>query len=220
MSAGRRDALLAVLGCLLVLAALAAIWAARLTVVAAQPGRAMYVSELGAQGEPTAGWFMAAMLGIVAGAALVAWAGRHVRAEVRVLALWTPSVSLWVSCAVFLLASQVTCTRGCPLPYGSTFVLQDFVHTLAAVIAFAAACLAMLQAAVARHHRAIAVLSATCAVLVGGTAAAGGLCSLFRFRVEVGAWLEFVATSIAIGWVVLFGLAVAVERWRRGRPAG
>lgn len=214
MRPDRRDAVLAVVGGLLVIAALVVIWAARLWVLAVDPGRAMYVSELGAVGEPTASWFAAAMLAIVAGGALIAFAGRHVRAEVRVLAVWTPAVSLWVSCAWFLLASQVTCTPGCPLPYGATFVLQDFIHTLAAVLAFAAACVAMLQAAFARRHRAIAVVSATCAILVGGIAATGGLFSLFRFRVDVGAWLELTATTLAIGWVVLFGAAVAAERWR------
>lgn len=211
MTAGRRDALLGALGCVLVTAALTVIWLARLDVLGRFPARPIYVSELGAQGEPTAGWFMAAMLALVAGGSLIAWSAREVRAEVRVLALWTPSVSLWVSSGFFLVASQVTCTPGCPLPYGPTFVLQDFLHTLAAVLAFAAACWAMLQAAFARRHRAIAAISATCAILVGGIAATGGLFSLFRFRTDIGAWLEIVATSIAVGWVVLLGAAAAVE---------
>ena len=214
MTASRRDALLAALGCLFVVAALAIIWLARLDVLGRFPDRAIYVSELGAQGEPTAGWFMVSMLCIVAGGALIAWSGRLVRAEVRVLALWTPSVSLWIASGFFLVASQVTCTAGCPLPYGPSFVWQDFIHTLAAVLAFATACWAMLQAAFARHHRAIAVVSATSGILVGAIAATGGLFSLFRFRVEIGAWLELIATSIAVVWVVMFGVAVAVERAR------
>jgi hypothetical protein len=218
MTAGRRDAVLGMLGCVLVTAALVVIWAARFDVYERNPLRAIYVSELGAQGEPTAFGYMLGMLGIVAGGSLIAWAGRHVRAEVRVLALWTPSISLWISCAFFLFASQVTCTPGCPLPYGSTFVWQDFLHTLAAVLAFAIACWGMLQAAFAKHHRAIAAISATCGIAVGLIAATGGIFSLLRFRTDIGAWLELAATTIAIGWVVLFGIAVSRERLRITGP--
>lgn len=211
MNAARRDAAIAIVGCVLVTAAITIIWLARLDVLRRDADRAIYVSELGAQGEPTGGWFMVAMLAIVAGGSLIAWAGRRVRAEVRVLALWTPSVSLWISCGFFLFASQVTCTAGCPLPYGSTFVWQDFLHTLAAVLAFAIACWGMLQAAFARHHRVIAVVSASCGIAVGVIAATGGIFSLLRFRTDIGAWLEIIATTIAIAWVVLFGIAVARE---------
>lgn len=214
MSAGRRDALLGVIGCVLVTLALVIIWLARFDVFTRNPLRAIYVSELGAQGEPTAFGYMLGMLAIVGGGSLIAWAGRHVRAEVRVLALWTPSISLWISCAFFLFASQVTCTPGCPLPYGDTFNWQDFLHTLAAVLAFAIACWGMLQAAFARHHRAIAAISATCGIAVGLIAATGGIFSLLRFRTDIGAWLELIATTIAIGWVVLFGIAVSRERAR------
>ena len=214
MTAGRRDATLGIIGCVLVTIALVVIWGARLDALERNPQRSIYVSGLGAEGEPTAFVYMLGMLAIVAGGSLIAWTGRHVRAEVRVLALWTPSISLWISCAFFLFASQVTCTAGCPLPYGPSFNWQDFLHTLAAVLAFAIACWGMLQAAFAKHHRAIAVISATCGIAVGVIAATGGILSLLQFRTDIGAWLELVATTIAIGWVVLFGGAVSRERWR------
>ena len=200
----RRDGWCAIAGCVLVTFALATIWAARATVP-----RHLYVSELGAEGAPTEHWFMGALLAIVVGGALIAWAGRSVRAGVRWLAAWTPSVSLWVACALFLFASQVTCTAGCPLPYGPSFNWQDFWHTLAAVIAFVATCFAMLQAAFARRHRLIAILSAASCILVGGIAATGGLLALFRFQTILGSWLELVATTIGIVWVVVYGAALA-----------
>ncbi len=193
-------------GCLLVAAALAIIWAARLTVT-----RDLYVSELGAQGEPTAVWFEAALLLIVAGGSAIAWAGRRVRSSVSILRAWTPAISLWVGCAFFLFASQVTCTSGCPLPYGSTFTWQDFLHTLAAVLAFAAACWAMLQTSFAREHRLLAGLSLATGILVAVIAATGGLFSLFRFQAAFGSRLEFVATTIAIGWLIVFGVVTAVR---------
>jgi hypothetical protein len=196
----------AVVGSLLVLGALAIIWGARFTIP-----RELYVSELGAQGMPTAEWFRAALLMIVAGGSLVAWAGRHVRSRVRLLSLWTPAVSLWIGCGLFLFASQVTCTAGCPLPYGDTFTWQDFSHTLAAVLAFAFACWAMLQSAFAQGHRVLAILSAVTGILVAGIAATGGLFSLFRFQQELGSRLEFVATTLAIAWLVLFGVTTAVR---------
>lgn len=200
------DLAAAICGSALVLFALAIIWGARLSIP-----RELYVSELGAQGMPTAEWFRAALLLIVVGGSLVAWSGRRIRSGARFLSAWTPAVSLWVGCSLFLFASQVTCTSGCPLPYGDTFTWQDFSHTLAAVLAFAAACWAMLQSAFARGHRVLAVLSATTGILVAVIAATGGLFSLFRFQQEFGSRLEFVATTLAIAWLVLFGVTLAAR---------
>jgi hypothetical protein len=200
----RGDAVFSILGCALVVAALAIIWGARLTVP-----RVMYVSELGATGEPTAEWFRAALLLIVAGGSLVAWAGRRIRTAAPLLRAWTPAISLWIGCAFFLVASQVTCTARCPLPYGPTFTWQDFTHTSVAVLAFAAACWAMLQCAFAVGHRALRGLSLACGLAVAGIAGAGGILSLARFGTNVGSVLEFVATTIALGWLVVLGVAVA-----------
>lgn len=203
----RLDRVAALAGCALVTAALAIIWIARSTVP-----RELYVSELGAEGEPTAGWFQFALVLIVIGGAAVAWAGRRVRSSVRILSAWTPAVSLWVGCALFLFASQVTCTAGCPLPYGATFNWQDFWHTLAAVLAFAAACWAMLQTSFAREHRLLAALSLTMALAVAVIASTGGLFSLFRFQAALGGRLEFIATTLAIAWLVVFGAVLALRR--------
>ena len=187
-------------------AALIIIWTARLSVP-----RELYVSELGAEGMPTARWFEGALLLLVVGGSAIAWAGRRVRSRVRVLRAWTPAVSLWIGCALFLFASQVTCTAGCPLPYGSTFNLQDFAHTLAAVLAFAAACWAMLQSSFARNHRMLAAFSRATGILVAVIAGTGGLFSLFRFQQALGSRLEFVATTLAIAWLVVFGAVLAAR---------
>lgn len=205
----------AVVGCVLVVVALGIIWGARLSIP-----RELYVSELGAEGMPTARWFEAALLLVVAGGALIAWAGRRVRSRLRLLAAWTPAISLWIACGFFLFASQVTCTSGCPLPYGATFNLQDFLHTLAAVLAFAAACWAMLQSSFAQDHRVLAAFSGTVGILVAVIAATGGLFSLFRFQVVLGSRLEFVATTLAIAWLVVFGAVLAARgfRARRSEP--
>ena len=195
------------------IAALAIIWGARLTVP-----RELYVSELGAQGMPTAGWFEVALLLVVAGGSAIAWAGRRVRSRVRVLSAWAPAVSLWVACGLFLFASQVTCTPGCPIPFGDSFVLQDFLHTFAAVLAFAAACCAMLQASFAQNHRVLAIFSRATGIAVAVIAGTGGLFSLFRFQQALGSRLEFVATTLAIAWLVVFG-AVLAARLLKGKLA-
>jgi len=206
---GRSDALASIVGSVFVLLALALIWGARGSVT-----RDAYVSELGAEGMATRQVFMSALVSLVIGGVLVAWAGRRVRAEVAVLRWWTPSVSLWIASGLFLVASQVTCTYGCPAPVGAGFTWQDLVHTLAAVLAFAFACLAMLQAAFARHHHLIATLSAICAWSVAGLAGLGGILGIFRVGVDVGSSLEFIAMTIAVCWVVVFGAAVTAERLR------
>ena len=202
----RAEIAASLIGCLLVIAALTIIWAARLSIP-----RELYVSELGAEGMPTAKWFEAALLLVVLGGSATAWAGRRVRSRPRALAVWTPAISLWIACGFFLFASQVTCTSGCPLPYGATFNLQDFLHTLAAVLAFAAACWAMLQSSFAQDHRLLSVFSGTMGILVAVIAGTGGLLSLFRFQVVLGSRLEFVATTLAIAWLVVFGAVLAVR---------
>lgn len=194
--------------------ALILIWGSRLMVP-----RELYVSELGAEGEPTAAAFEIALLLIVAGGSSVAWAARRVRAWPRLLSWGSPSISLWVGCGFFLIASQVTCTSGCPLPYGPSFTWQDFTHTLAAVLAFAAACWAMIQTSFAREHRVLARMSIVTAIAVAVIAGTGGLFSLFRFQVVLGSRLEFVATTIAIAWLMMLGTVIAVRALRRPLPA-
>jgi len=183
------------------------IWVTRLTV-----DRPLYVSELGADGEPTARWFELALLLVVAGGGAIAWAGRGIRSAGPVLRRWTPSVSLGLAAVFFLFASQVPCTSGCPLPVGDTFTTQDFVHTVAAVLAFAAACVAMLQASFVPGRRALSRLSLTSGVTVALIAAAGGILSLLRVGTDVGGTLELIATTIAIGWVMVFGGSIVGER--------
>jgi len=208
---GRADALdraLAIAGAVLVLAALAIIWGARGTI-----DRVVYVSGLGAAGMPTAGWFMAALLCVAAGGALIAWVARGIRARVRILGLWLPAVSLGAASLCFLVASQVTCTAGCPLPIQPGFFsLQDLVHISFAVLAFALACWAMLQCAAALDRPVLARLSLGAAVAVAAIAGAGGLMSVFGFHREVGAWLEYAATSIGLLWVAVLGLATAFRQ--------
>lgn len=209
-----RDRLLAALGALIILGALVIIWGARSSV-----DRAVYVSEMGATGEPTAGWFQVGMLCIVAGASLIAWSGRRLRSGPRFLAVWTPAVSLWISSAFFLVSSQVTCTPGCPLPVGASFTWQDFTHTLVAVLAFAAACWAMLQCSFAVGHPALRRFSLTAAISVAVIAGAGGLMSLFRWNATFGSYLEHVATTIGLAWILVLGLVLAFGPEHRRRAA-
>ncbi len=202
------------IGCLCVVAALTIIWIARISV-----GRDVYVSELGAAGMPTAGWFEAALLLIVAGASLIAAAARDLRSRPPVLRIWIPAVSLWIGAGGFLVASQVTCTPGCPVPYGPSFTWQDLIHTTLAVIAFAAACWAMVQVAFARGHRGLARLSLVAALVVAVVAGAGGILSLLRFEADFGSRLELTATTVALVWLTTLGASLAVRLSRAPRVA-
>lgn len=199
---GRLDAGAAILGCAFALASLALIWGARAAV-----GRPIYVSELGAVGMATREVFTWGLLSLVAAGVLIGWAGRHVRGDA--LRGWSPSVSLWLASALFLVASQVTCTYGCPAPVGAAFTWQDLGHTLAAVLAFCLACVAMLQLSRVRPHHSMTTLSAVGAWSVAGFAGVGGILGLLRDSVEVGAAFEFAAMTIAVCWVVAFGASLA-----------
>ena len=205
--------MLAAAGTLFVLGALAIFWAARSTV-----DRSVYVSQLGAEGEPTARAFMAALLLISGGGALIAWAARGVRARARILRLWTPAASLAAASVSFVGASQITCTPGCPLPIQPGFFsFQDLAHISLAVAGFALACWAMLQCASAvattREVRiSLARISLAASLAVALIAGAGGLMSVFGFYRGIGAWLEFLAMTIALLWVTVLGLILALRQ--------
>ncbi len=199
-----------ILGTLLVAVALVIIWVGRIV-----QGRDLYVSELGARSEPTADWFEGALLLIVAGGSLIAYAGRGIRCRLVVLQAWTPAVSLWIGCGFFLIASQVPCNTGCPLPVGAAFSWQDLIHTSVAVLAFAAACIAMLQTAFAVAQPRLARFSLAAAVGVAVIAGAGGILSLLRFQANIGSRLELIATTIALGWLIALGV-ILISGMSRG----
>jgi hypothetical protein len=202
------DRIIAGGGTVLVLASLVLIWVARLGVP-----RELYVSELGADGEPTAAMFERALLLLVAGGFAIAWAGRRIRSRAPVLRWWRPSVSLAITSALFLVASQVPCTSGCPVPrFGPDVSWQDLGHVSAATLAFAFAAWAMLQCAFAVGHHVIRRFSFFAAISVAVIAATGGLMSVFDFYAWFGSRLEFVATTLGIAWVAVYGLALAFER--------
>jgi hypothetical protein len=202
------DRVIAGLGTLLVLASLVVIWIARLGVP-----RELYVSELGADGEPTAAMFERALLLLVAGGLAIAWAGRRIRSRAPVLRWWRPSVSLAITSTLFFVASQVPCTSGCPVPrFGPDLSWQDLGHVSAATLAFAFAAWAMLQCAFAVGHRVIRRFSFVAAISVAVIAATGGLMSVLDFYAWFGSRLEFVATTLGIAWVAVYGIALAFER--------
>jgi hypothetical protein len=208
----RVDVAASIIGGVLVLAALVIIWAARLTV-----DHDVYVSELGATGAPTAHAFEVALLLVVVGGSLIAFAGRDVRSRVRFLALWTPAISLWIASGFFLVASQVTCTAGCPVPYGPSFDWQDLTHIVCATAAFVVSCWAMLQTSFAHGHRVLSRFSLAMGAAVGLIAAAGGILSLARFQADFGSRLELAATTLAIAWVAVYGGVIAARRIRGQR---
>lgn len=202
------------LGAALVTVALVIIWVAR-----SEMDRVVYVSGLGADGEPTAARFELALLLIVGGGLMVAWGARGVRSRLPYLNAWAPSATLVVSCLLFLVASQVPCTSGCPVPVGDTFTWQDLIHTTAAVLAFGAASWAMLQTAFAEGYPRLRRISLAAAILVAVIAAAGGIMSLLQFRIDIGSLFEFIATTIGILWLGVLGMACASDRQRASGAA-
>jgi hypothetical protein len=74
----------------------------------------------------------------------------------------------------------------------------------------------MLQTSFARSHPLLAGLSMATGILVAVIAGTGGLFSLFRFQVELGSRMEFVATTIAIAWLAIVGAVLAARALRAG----
>jgi putative copper export protein len=92
---------------------------------------------------------------------------------------------------------------------------------MTAVLGFAGAAFAMLQVAADRRFRRLARFSLFSAIAVAVIAATGGLLSVLRFGTQVGGMLEFVATTIALLWLVGLAtvLAVTTARERVGPDA-
>ncbi|ROP27133.1 DUF998 domain-containing protein [Pseudokineococcus lusitanus] len=198
----------ALTGALAALGSLATLWAARLQVT----GEGVYVSQLGADGMPTAPAFNAALLVLAAGGALVGWALRGHRARVRVLGAWSTGTTLLVAGLAFAVASQVTCTAGCPVPLTPGAGAQDLGHTTAAVVGFGAAAWAMLQVGWSGSARSLRLVSRGAAAVVAGAAAAGGLLSVAGLGTDVGAGLEHLATTVAVLWLAVLAGHAAVRR--------
>ncbi|WP_123733702.1 DUF998 domain-containing protein [Rathayibacter sp. PhB152] len=210
----RANGPLLVVGALLVLAGLSLLLAARFSI---GTSRWVYVSEMGAPDLPTAGTFRIALLLVAAGGVAIAIGARAVRT--RLLPGFRPALAILLAALCFALASQVTCSAGCPLPVGPRFSWQDLIHTSAAVLGFSAACLAMLQLATARERPGVARLSLVAGVAVALVAGTGAIFSLLRLWLGVGGTLEFVATAIAVLWLAVFGLVLAGEEFRGARAS-
>ncbi|TCO37432.1 uncharacterized protein DUF998 [Rathayibacter tanaceti] len=196
------------------LAGLGVLLAARFSIGSS---RWVYVSEMGAPDLPTAAAFEIALLLVAAGGGLIAAGAWAVRA--RLLSALPPAAAILLAAACFALASQVTCTAGCPLPVGPAFSWQDLIHTSAAVLGFAAACVAMLQLATTRERPALARLSLAAGIAVAVVAGTGGILSLLRVWLPLGGTLEFVATAIAVLWLAAVGLVLAVEELSAARAS-
>jgi hypothetical protein len=203
--------ILLAIGTVAVLGGLTIIWAARLTV-----DRPVYVSELGAEGAPTAGMFRVALLLVAAGGFSIALASGHVRSRIRPLDRWAPALSLGFAALCFVVASQVTCTANCPVPIADPrSTAQDLTHTVSAVLGFVAACYAMLQVAFAARLPRVARFSLASCVAVAVITIVGGMLAIVHVATDVGAWLELIGTTVAIAWIAAFALALS----RGSRPA-
>lgn len=198
------------LGALGSLTSVTAIWLLRFAFTGT-----VYVSGLGAQGESTAGLFNTALLTLGVSGVLLALSLRHVeRRNPRPVAPRAASLahrmngSVWqlltASGFLFVVASRVPCSRGCPVPGSADFTFADAVHLTAAISGFVLACLAMLIVASTSRRGSVRVTALVACVLVAATSSTGGLLALFAPDGHVGAWLEFAAMTLAVLWLVTY----------------
>ncbi|WAC67466.1 DUF998 domain-containing protein [Agrococcus sp. SL85] len=173
--------------------------------------RFLYISELGAQYMLSAPLFQVGFSLVVVGILLVAVSVREVRTSLPVLRRWAPAASLVVAAALFAVAAAVPCSPGCPSLLTDGAEWRDWTHIAAAVLAFVAGCVAMLQFATARD-RWVARLSTVGGLLVGVIAATGGIISLARGNTDLGSTLEYVAAAIGVLWMIAMVVVHAVPR--------
>jgi len=202
-------------GAVSALTGLVTIWIARSTVP-----HWIYVSELGAQGAPTAPAFAVALLAIAFGGAAIAVGSSAFRAVNRVLGAWPVAVTIAASAVCFVVASQVTCTATCPVPLVNPRAQpQDLIHIAFAVLGFGLGCWAMLQCAFVRAHRAVRRISLVACGTVAVITIVGGVLAIFHVAVDLGAFSEFAGMTVAIGWLATFGVWLAFAPRRRQPPA-
>jgi hypothetical protein len=205
----------ALVGAAAVVAAVVVIWAARATLP-----QWVYVSELGAVGASTAGAFEGALLAIAAGGASIAFAAGPLRADNRLLGVWPVAGTIGASAVCFVVASQVTCTNTCPVPFVNPMAQpQDLVHIVFAVLGFALGCYAMLQCAFVRGHVVVLRMSMVACFAVAAITVVGGVLAIVHVAVDLGAAAEYVGMSIAIGWLATLGVMLGLAPRRRAESA-
>ncbi len=201
---GRAWRVAAFVGALSALAGLIALIVIRIVI-----GKPAYVSEMGAQGEPTAGFFAASLLLVALGGALGGIGCVGVNRFTRIFRWGSPAILLIGAGLSFGVASMVPCTQGCPAPGWSDFTAQDAVHITMAVLGFVLAGGAMIFSYLFSTIRVLRQVSLFSACAIAVIAGAGGILSLTRVATELGGVLEFIATGIGLLWLVLFGFILA-----------
>lgn len=214
LSSSRRAA--GLLGAVASVSAVVAIWLARATFT-----HWVYVSELGAVGAPTARVFAAALLAIAFGGWAIAYAAWPLRSRSRVLRTWPPAATIGASALCFVVASQVTCTSTCPVPFVNPDARpQDLVHIVFAVLGFALGCYAMLQCVFVRGHVAVLRMSLVACCAVAVVTIIGGVLAIAHVAVDFGAAAEYAGMTIAIGWLATLGVSLGLRprRAAQARP--
>lgn len=183
------------MGASLVLLALGMMWASRIVFRGDT-----YVSGLGAAGEVTALAFNVS-LGLVAfGGAATAFGLWGLRSGRGPFGAWALSASLLAASGMFAVGAAVPCSSGCPIPFTAGSTPQDYVHTAAAVLGFAFAGIGIVQSL--GLGRVYAMLAAPSIVFVIAASAAGGILSIADVATGLGGWLELIATTAALLWLV------------------
>lgn len=199
-----RPVVLATVGSVAAFASAALIWVTR----SWEPS-VHYVSQLGATGMSTAPVFNLALLLLAVATVLV---DRAVVGGTRAYRVGWPIATTLVACGLcFALASVVTCSPGCPVPFTPGALPQDLVHITSAVTGFVLAIIAMAQVATLRRRPWMRAASVATLVAVGATSFTGAMISLFRGDTVLGGNLEFTAATLAIAWFGVFGLQVAAD---------
>lgn len=208
-----RPAMLATVGGVAAFLSAALIWACRVSDPSVQ-----YVSQLGATGMPTAPVFNLALLllgiaAVLVDRALVARGGGYA-------AGWPVATTLLLCGLCFAVASVVTCSPGCPVPFTPRALPQDLVHISFAVLGFVLAIVAMGQVAALRRRPWMRAASIATLVAVGVTSFTGAMLSVFGGDTVLGGNLEFTAATLAIAWFGVFGLQVAADERVAERASG
>ena len=159
-----------------------------------------YISEFGARGLSTEADFRVGFTMLALGLLLAAWPLRRIRTKP-----WPVWGTIALAGVVFLVASQVNCTEGCPGLGNPNASVQDLVHIWFAIAGFVLGCIAMLQIAFTSGRR-LRALTLTAMALVAVISSTGGILSLAGSQGEIGAICEHIAAGIGVAWLVLIVL--------------
>lgn len=132
--------------------------------------------------------------------------------RLAVLALGNAAALLAGAAPFFVASGAIRCSPGCPLPpYDAATTVADIVHAGVSALGFACAVGAMYVLARGHSSRAVRLVSAVAAGVVGGAVALTGIAMMIQSHGVLNGIAERTATVAALIWLAVVGFRLGLR---------